>query len=355
MIIYILFLVYLFFTTMLYTQSKRKHKQKIIFLIANFIPLVLISGFRDCTVGIDTKQFTGAFSKIINMSPKYFNTLRYEYGFSYLCWILGKISSNPQILIFVTSFFINISIARFIYKNSDNVCLSTILYILCNFFFSYMNIMRQAIAIAIILWGYEYLKGKKYIKFSIFVLFASFFHTSAFLALILIIFNNFEFDKKFLNITFIATILCFLFGKKFFLVLANMSPRLYEYVGGNYDVENYFAALLEFMVYLVSFIFGIIVIDRKENNNKNNILIGIIGIVVVLSSLVMRVSIFNRFTHYFSIFLIIWMANVINEIKNGKKRLFVQGGIVALFMLYWLIIMIYRPEWYGAVPYKFIF
>lgn len=359
MIIYILFLSYLFLTTIFYVKSKKNKKQKIMFLIANFIPLIIISGFRNSSVGIDTGHFTKAFSGIIRMEPQDFGTLRYEYGFSYLCWILGKISSNPQILIFVTSAFINISIARFIYKNSDNICYSTALYILCNFFFSYMNIMRQAIAIAIVLWGFEYLKEKKYIKFSIFVVLASFFHASAFLALLLIPLRKFNFDKKFLGITLIATMILFVFGKNIFLLLAKFSPRLFNYIGSDFDVENYFASFLNFLVYMCSFVLGMFIIAKndksciKEKNEKTNIIIGIMGVAVMFSVLTMRVSLFNRFTPYFSIFLIIWLANTMQKIKNTKERILFKVIVLLMFMAYWIIIARYRPEWYGCVPYKF--
>ena len=158
MSIYILLLLYLLFLSLIFLNKKFN---KLVFIILAFTPFVAISGFRSFSVGVDTQQFVNAYSRIINMSPNSFDLLRYEYGFSYFCWLLGKISTNPQILIFITSLFINISVGRFIYKNSDNVYLSVILYLLCNFFFSYMNIMRQAMAIAILLWGYEFIKDKQ--------------------------------------------------------------------------------------------------------------------------------------------------------------------------------------------------
>lgn len=360
MIVYIVFLIYSFLTSLFYIKSKKTKKQKIWFLIANFIPLIIISGFRSSTVGIDTKQFTEAFSAIIKMAPNEFDRLRYEYGFSYLCWILGKFSTDPQILIFTTSMFINVSVARFIYKNSDDICLSTILYVLCNFFFSYMNIMRQAIAIAIILWGFEYLKEKKYIKYSIFVVIASLFHGSALLALLLIVLRQFNFNRQFLFFTLVFTMIGFVFGKKIFLILANISPRLFNYVGGQFYSENYFAAFLNFLVYLVSFIFGIVNITKNDSStiykkdNNNNILIGIIGAAVIFSALTMKVSLFNRFTPYFSIFLIIWLANTIKKINNLKYRQFYLFVILITFSLYWSIIAIYKPEWYGVIPYNFV-
>lgn len=351
MVIYIIYLIYLMIITLLY-RSKKKNNPKT-YLIFSFVPLILIAGCRATTVGIDTQQFVDAFYGIIKRTPSQFSELRYEYGFSYLCWILGKISKEPNILIFATSLFINISVARFIYKNSDNITISVILYFLGNFFFSYMNIMRQALAIAIILWGYEYLKQNKYVKFSIFVIVASFFHGTAFLALILILLKKINYNKNFLFMVITFSVLSFFFGKNIFLILSKFSSRLLKYAGGRFDVENYFAALLNFVVYLVSYIFGFMCIYKNELKTKNNDMIGIMGMAVVCSSLTMKVSLFNRFTPYFSIFIIIWLANAICEIKNRNNKRVYKIIIIILFLLYWSIILMLRPEWYGVVPYKF--
>lgn len=359
MAIYLFYLVYFIIITFFYLNKKKKNRNNKKYLICAFLPLILIAGLRSENVGIDTKQFTDAFKTIVKMDPSSFGKLRYEYGFSYLCWVLGKLSIEPKILIFSTSFFINFSVARFIYKNSENIPFSTVLYILCNFFFSYMNIMRQAIAIAIILWGYEYLKKNKYIRFCIFVMIASLFHGSAILALIFIFLKKFEYNKYFIGIVFCVSIISILFGKNLFMLFASISPRLFNYVGGNFDKENYVAALLNFIVYLVSYIFGFICLKKssddifKNKENKNNILVGIMAMTVIFSALTMRVSLFNRFTPYFSIFMIIWLSNSVSKIKNINSRFIYILIIILLFFLYWMIIMVFRPEWYGAVPYIF--
>ena len=106
------------------------------------------------------------------------------------------------------------------------------------------------------------------------------------------------------------------------MLFASISPRLFNYVGGNFDKENYVAALLNFIVYLVSYIFGFICLKKssddifKNKENKNNILVGIMAMTVIFSALTMRVSLFNRFTPYFSIFMIIWLSNSVSKIKN---------------------------------------
>lgn len=356
MIIYLLSLAIISIIGLIFKCNQTKNK-KIFFLIFSFLILTTIAMLRSNSVGVDTRQYVRNFSNIASLGFLNITKIRYEIGFSVLCLLLSYISSNSQILIMVTSLIINISIFRFIYKNSDNVVLSVICYIVLNFFFMYMNIMRQALAIAIILWGYDYLQKDRYITFIVIVLLATQFHTSAILAVILLILRICNFDKRFIKITLALSLLGFVFGRNIFLFISKISPRLYAYIGGDYDVSNYFGALINFMIYVFIFITGMIIIAKEEKSvfidkkNKNNILIGIMGITCVLSALVMRVSIFNRFVPYFSIFVIIWLPNCLNMIKKSKTRLFYSTIIIFTLLTYFVAIMVLRPEWYGVVPY----
>lgn len=361
MCIYIVLLVYIIALSIAMKMKNQYENTKKTYLFLCFLPLTLIACLRSTSVGIDTLQFTNAFDRIALMTPKNFELLRYEYGFIWLCWLLSKLFSNSQILIITTSLFINYSVAKFIEKNSENVYLSTILFVTANFYFCYMNIMRQALAISILLFGFEYLKKEKYIKYLIFVLLASLFHTSAILAGSFIFFRKFKFNRKFIIISILIAVLAFAFGRQFFALLSGLSPRLAEYANSSFATENYFGSLLDFLVYAFIFLFGAVILllnDRdvfKNKNNNLNILVGLMGAAVVFYALVMKVIIFNRFTHYFSIFSIIWISNCLMKVKNAKDRFYLSIIVSVLFIIYWLVIMIYRPKWYGVIPYELFF
>ena len=118
---------------------KKEKKYKKIYLIVSFILLAGIAALRTKNVGIDTLQFHDAYLRIGYLDWTELTTERYEIGFSVLCKLLNYITANPQILISFTAIFINFSVVRFIYKNSNDVVFSILLYILLNFYFSYMN------------------------------------------------------------------------------------------------------------------------------------------------------------------------------------------------------------------------
>lgn len=359
LIYFIILLIIVLLGLILKPNFASNNTNKKIFIIITFILLFCVSGFRNKNVGVDTLQYYNAFKRISLIDISNFNVFRYEYGFTFLCWILSKISNNPQILLIVTSFFINYSILRFIYKHSNNVFISVLIYVLLNFYFSYMNIMRQAIAISIVLWGYDFIIENKNIKFVLTCLFASLFHESALLAILLLIPNYFRFNKKMLFCVFVFVIVAFFYGEKFFIFLSNYSPRLLEYTNSKYNVSNYFGALLDALVYVLTYIIGLLTIKKNSNQLSNitaikekNMMLGILGMACIFQSLVIKVSIFNRFSPYFTIFIILWIPHTIEKITNKKRKTLYYLTLLFIFFLYWLIIMLFRPQWYGVVPYS---
>lgn len=69
-----------------------------------------------------------------------------------------------------------------------------------------MNVIRQAMAVGVILLGLEALKRKQYVKFAIYVVIATFFHTSAIIALLFILCDILTFKKNTVYILTIVTV-----------------------------------------------------------------------------------------------------------------------------------------------------
>ena len=354
MIIYIVLLAFEVFLGFI-LKAKKSDKNKKIFLVVSFIVLTLISGLRTKEVGIDTNQYYTAYKRISNVySVSDLLEERYEIGFSLLCFGLSRISSDPQLLIFISSLFINFCVLRFIYKNSEDVTYSIFLYITLNFFFSYMNIMRQAIAVAFVLLALENLKQKRYVKYFLGVGIATCFHSSAILAVLYFILDRFEYKKKYNKFLIPIFVIVFVLGRNILVLLGNISPKVFEYIGSDYDVSNYFGTLLIALISFLILYFGNDILKNKpeQKEHEYNFLQKMLVMNVILGVLGMRVNIFTRFAPYFSIFQIVWLPNIFAIMKKNASQYKMIFSIV--FILYWLIIMTYRPEWYGAVPYKMI-
>lgn len=355
MLVYILLLAFIILGNFFF--EKRKNGEKI-YLILTFLILTLISGLRNYTVGVDTVVYVNFFENLKNISFQNLNLLRYEYGFSLFCKVISIITDDYHVFLFLVSAFINFSVVHFINNNSRNKFLSLLMFVLCNYYFSYMNIMRQALAISIVLFSLEFLKKNKLLQFTILVILASQFHFSAIICLVLIFLNKFEFSRRHLPVITLLSILAFVYGNTVFAFFASLSPRLSSYIGTDYSSNNYFGALFEALIIVVQMLFGFVVEKsryKKEDKQHRQLFInGGIEIATIISILTMKATIFNRFLPYFSIFTIIWTPNALENINDKKNKGYFSFITVFMFFLYFIVICKYRPEWYGTIPYKFL-
>ena len=172
--IFILEFVFLIISQELPCSSQKKKK---VFLISSGILLTLFAGLRADSVGADTLAYKLWF--------KDFNQLDWECSLAYMDvengyvlfnLLLGVITNEAQIVIFVSSMFINTSLLYYIYKHSNNVYVSTILFLGLNHYFTSMNTYRFYLALAVVVWAYDYLMQKKYIKSLFFMLGGFLFH-----------------------------------------------------------------------------------------------------------------------------------------------------------------------------------
>src|SRR5699024_6661107 len=107
-------------------------KNKKLYLLFIFLILAFISELRDKSVGWDTYNYSDLFFKYIdtNKLTTSFQNIRLEKGYILLNYIIGIFTDNAQAVLMISSLFINYSFARLIYKYSNNVAISTVIYII---------------------------------------------------------------------------------------------------------------------------------------------------------------------------------------------------------------------------------
>lgn len=327
------------------TPKKRK-----IYLIIVFGMLTIISAVRSYKVGIDTEQFVNAF-KYINSLPfiNSFN-VRYEVGFVIFCRILGIFSDNIQFFIIAISLIIMPLIGRFIYKNSNDVVMSSILFITLNQYAMYMNASRQAIAIAIILFGYDFLKDNKFIKYVLCVLLASLFHQTAIIMLVLIPLRKLKYSNKMYFFTVFVGLLSVLIADKIFNLGISLFKTYAAYGQSVFYEPSLLAGSINSIVVLLSLTLGMFF--KNYQDKEYHFLAYIISLLFIINMIVIKINIFVRLATYFSVFNIIWLPKVCSSIKDAKQRILMKYILYICFTLYWIIVSMYRPEWYGVIPYS---
>ena len=165
MILYISNLIFVYIACLV-SRIFNENNNKILagmFLLLAFLSMFFISGFR-YGVGTDYFNYEYIFKNIS------LNNISAEFSYDFLSIFIKKFFSNAQIIFLVTSFIILMLFFISIPKYSKRYELSIFLFITMYHFYYSMNIVRQYIAISIVLYGIRYIFSENF-KNIYFVLF----------------------------------------------------------------------------------------------------------------------------------------------------------------------------------------
>jgi hypothetical protein len=355
MYIYIILLLSIIFLKKLFNDSR---KEKILYLITVGVLFVFVSGLRDYSVGMDTEMYSRSYDLICSFGKPIIKEMRYETGFSYLMLCSSFLSNDFTFFLFICSIFITFSHFFFIYRNSKNLCLSLCLYVLLNRFFINMNSLRQVIAISIVLISFELLKKDKrklinIVLYSAIVFFASLFHKSALLMLLLVpVFLIKKYTKfSFLIYLFLSLLLGVIMTKSGNFIIDKID--LYsQYSDSDYADSSMLGAIINYLAVVIPI--SLCLVLNKEDNVENNRLLHISSIGLLFFGCALGSSIFGRMGYYFSVFLLPLISNCFGKIVVTRNiKGFLKGTYMIYIVIMFFVIMIFRPDWFGCTNYLF--
>lgn len=367
------------------SNANRNDKSKKKFLFFSFGLLILVAALRSVNVGTDlatyyAKRYVQIASYSWSQMPEFSAMSTYELGYCYLTKFLSSICPHVQFYIAVTSLFTYGVTARFIYKNSCDVKMSTYVFVMMCTYYNYMNIIRQAIAISVILLGYEFLKKqtnkvKNYTIFALFVLVAASIHSSAILCLSLIFFKELKFKRRDILIGALCTVTFYLLYRQVFNVVLNLFGLSTEYAGYlTKEVESVGhinrQSIYMFVTIALAFVIGCVtlVIQKKiqakdmmdktgreyllSNNESFLLYTGLLATVCRL--MVFRMNIINRYSYFFLPFVLLLYPMAIYNCKLKNNRKMVKWFVYVVLAIYfvWMTIA-YEASFHRTVPYEF--
>jgi hypothetical protein len=332
---------------------------KKLYMIIVFLPMTAVSALRSVNIGNDTDTYHYIFNISTYTSFNDFieiNAHRWEKGFLAFTKLISSISENPQALIAISSIISLFFVGRFIYLYSKKPALSIFLFITMRFYFFFMSNIRQSIALGLILLSYDFIKKKKIIPFSIVVIIAAQFHSTAIIFFLAYFIDKIKYSKKYLIGSVLITGLIFVGFDSFMNILLTISPEKYlNYVNTSYytdatNVANVANFATTLAVLLLSYIF-----KYYKINDKSEIPFYYLLIAVCLGLLSIKFGMFSRIQHYFYIFSIVLIPNMITKSNDKYTKLITGFTIVICFFLYHIIILALRPEWQNVYPYELFF
>ena len=354
------------FSLMLVGASKSFNKtslRKRHYILLAFGCMTIISMVRSYTVGRDlTAHYYQTFLRVLTMNWDKVFTLGYENGYLVFYKLVGLVTENPQWMIALHALFVIGVTGWFIYRNSDDVVLSTFLFITTNTWFMYMNILRQSMAVCFVLIGLELLKKewrpRNLVFYYLLALLAVQFHHSAILALCFPIFMKLPFQRK-----HIAISLFLIVGS---LVSYSMIYRFIDLL--SYDKRDYGAFYAEtegalnitnlyfFFIFAFIFFLGVLVLvyykRKTEEGYSDNFVLYMVLILVVCRLLSIKLSVISRMTYYFVPFSFLLLPRALKMMKNPNNRLVIRTFFYITMTTVFIWIGFTKAEvLYGTVPY----
>lgn len=290
-----------------------------IFLIT--IIFILFAGLR--TKYNDTSAYKHAF-ELLNTNLSFSDLFESYGGFDvYQKIIKIFISNNPQVFILITAIITNLLYLHFYKKYSFSFGYTIFFYVVLGLFTFSMAGMKQILAMSFSLLAIDNLLYKKYLKFVLWIVFASLFHPYILIMLMLVFFTDDIWKKK--SVTLIVLVLIF---SIFFDLILGAVINLAGEIGKEYTTEeltshtiNIFRVIIEMIPCALTYIF------RNKIRSENNKLLNIAVNMLLFRALMYFVSMFAnpiyfaRIGTYFQSLdpiLIAWMLTAcLPKDKNG--------------------------------------
>ncbi len=351
------------------TKTQDKNSSKV-YIIVMFSILGVMMMLKSTEVGNDTPTYMSLYKRLLTTTnmERFLNEIRYEKWFVYLCYALGKISQDAQLLFITTGAFVAFSFGRFIYKYSEIPWLSVLMFITLQFFDLSLSGTRQILAISILIFAYDFLIDKKFWKFLLTVLLASMFHNSVILFLLLYPLSKPKKDTRYYSIVVAIALVAFAGFDYILRAISVIFPGYIHYLtqeSKGYSSTPTLATGLMLGLWLIIFFVSkhygskrkvvytkeIQAISKKDYINSVHETAVWLGIVMLFLSL--NGTILNRFKFIFAFPILVYYPNALHQIENKDTKMIFMIASSLVFVLYIWIIYTFRPEWQSSFPYTF--
>ncbi len=353
------YLFLLFFTVILLSYYERHPKyNKLLYLV--YFVLTLFSVIR-YDIGNDYSEHFEIAKWSINMMTKnnsiiwIANDLDIEVSFVFLAWLF-KWSNFPFFYINAFYSICTWSLLFFICKRYNCHKWGVVIYIICGYLFNNWDWIRQSLSMMIIIYGYQFVNGKNFLKYFLCVSCATFIHNSAFLMLPCYFLKYFKAGNRFYIIAVVVLLLAYwsnalLFVKERIISLF-LNFEEYEAYGnltGTANIGNFDTIAYKIRVTFIIFLWTFVICNLKNLNFlRNCLLIGLYLFTISLGSLVL-----SRIGYYFLEFgIIAFPISLVSTSYLKKKRIF-YGFAIIMFLFFCYDIVNLRVR--GCMPYETVF
>ena len=290
------------------------------YLIMCGLILFLMIALRHYSLGsIDS---AGYYNNWITMRETPYSSLGYalqdsdmEPGYLFTVWCLSRVFPSAQFVFVLTGLLFSIAICRVVYLNSDNVMISMIMCICLGLYMFLIQGLRQGIAISICLLAIESCKRRRFIRFLLLVILASFFHRTALVFILVYFVYGFMLSNQTKAAMAVSV-----------AVLIVLSPVIVEY-GNELLDRDYFGtvesgAVVAVMTYAIIAAAAILLLNQHNTEKKDAFFVWLL--IFGMSFYLMRyfgAQAMERISFYFLIGQAIVLPTAVNKLEHKSRNI----------------------------------
>jgi len=308
-------------------KVKIKVKSKIYFVTAG-IPLILVMGLRNISVGTDTIRYHFHYQ---------FNTFRSaEPLYSHFTIFLNNLGVSFQTFLLINSFIVITAISLLYYKYSKNILLSYYLHVTIGLFTMSMTGLRQTLAVSLTVFAFiALMENKKILYFAISVA-AYFIHNSAIIFLVVFFIRKIKLDRKKALLIYMGAVIVFVMKNYLVNIVLAIVPSRYLIYLQNAANINPLVIIVSAAIPLASLLFWPKFQESKEKNVFSTLYL-MSCMNLVINILAIDINLIERLTYYFIVYITVLIPNVIDQIKQKDYRIVVYLASVVLPFVQFLL------------------
>lgn len=302
------------------------------------ILVFFLSATRGLHVGADSYSYAlryeslqtyDSFRDFYDQKLSNYDFLSSEAGFYYTLWLLGKVFPDGQTAIIASSLLITIATCVFISRNSQDIPLSLTIYICLGLFTFNLSGMRQAMAMSICLFAYEYAKNKKLIPFVLLVVLAMLYHKTAMCFLPMFFLPRLKNNLGSWLFYILGLVTCLLF-------VDQIIAGYYEISGEDYSntSEATGGGLFVVLLYLGTIVLALLkpyILDRVSA--RTEMLATLAGFTAYIARYIGS-DILERVSYYYFYFPILLIPEVFRELDEKEYKIIKVCFIIGAILLF---------------------
>lgn len=350
----------LFFITALLFHCGFNCKNKFLKILIITIGIVIpsyIAAVRDLSVGKDLRvyvQYQFAVAQYTSSFLEYQSIVNTDFLYAVLTFIIAHVFGNINTLLFCIQ-FINFLCFTFMLDKKINkkyVFIVSFIYMIL-FFMRSLNIVRQHLAISMILVFYTLYTENKKTKAYLFFVIGTLFHSSAIFSILIPIMYTLENKKSRVNyllkVLIILTIIIIFLTSTYFLnfyrdisFLKKLSTLSYSgFVNNSFELDKIDTIFKLFFLFL----FIMLVYKNPKKVNKSDFYIDMMIIDFITYEFNIFIKYSERLSFYFGIIAYLFLVPKLGEyIKGDKKskRIIVNSILVCIMLVYYILKFVYQ-------------